>query len=104
MEWADLVGVERNDVSFLVTVVGGVGSDIAGAGEDESSDKKEQNRRCPHCVFSPQIVRSEFLFFFLFGEGRKKLEEITTIFNDEMEKDVVKMVNEFLTTEFLMKD
>jgi len=41
---ADLVGVERNGVAILVTVVGGIGSDISGAGEDESSDKEEQRR------------------------------------------------------------
>lgn len=45
MERADLVGVERNSVAFLVTVVGGIGSD---AGEDESSDKEEQRRWYSH--------------------------------------------------------
>lgn len=78
MKWADLVGVERNGVSFLVTVVGGVRSDMAGAGEEDSSDKKEKRRRCPHCVFCSN--REIWVKFFFDLRGERKMEEITIIF------------------------
>lgn len=50
MKRADLVGVEGDRVAFLVTMIGGIGSDVSGGEEDKSSDEEEQRRRWFHGV------------------------------------------------------
>lgn len=44
VERADLVGVERDRVTFFVTVVGGVGSNMGNTREDKNSEDYKRRR------------------------------------------------------------
>lgn len=59
MERANLVGVERDDVTDLVAVIRGVRSHMGQATGDQNPDDKNSKRGIAHCFWN---------FFFYFPE------------------------------------